>query len=78
MAASEADGWGLWGGSVRGWACRGRRCTRSVGITPLLIGCSATDRVQRDGSGAALHGLGLLDADVAGASEETRALACYR
>ena len=24
-----------------------RRCTRSVGITPLLIGCSATDRVQR-------------------------------
>ena len=47
VAASEADGWGLWGGSVRGWACRGRWCTRSVGITPLLIGCSATDRVQR-------------------------------
>ena len=23
-------------------ACCGRRCTRSVGITPLLIGCSAT------------------------------------
>lgn len=22
--------------------CRGRRCTRSVGIAPLLIGCSAT------------------------------------
>ena len=42
------------------------------------IGCSVTDRVHCDGSGAALHGLGLLDADVAGASEETRALACYR
>ena len=24
-----------------------KRCTRSVGITPLLIGCIATDRVQR-------------------------------
>ena len=30
-----------------------RRYTRSVGITPLLIGCSATERVQRDGTGAA-------------------------
>ena len=30
-----------------------KRCTRSVGITPLLIGCSVTDRVQRDGAGAA-------------------------
>ena len=30
-------------------------CTRSVGITPLLIGCSATERVQCDGTGAALH-----------------------
>ena len=55
-----------------------RRCTRSVGITPLLIGCIATDRVQCDGSGAALPGLGLLGAAVAGASEETRMQACYR
>ena len=53
MAATDADGWGLWGGIARGWACCGRRCTRSVGITPLLIGCSATDRVRRDGTGAA-------------------------
>ena len=32
-----------------------RRNTRSVGITPLLIGCSATERVQRDGTGVAPH-----------------------
>ena len=30
-----------------------RRCTRSVGIAPLLIGCIATDRVYRDVTGAA-------------------------
>ena len=51
VAASEADGWGLWGGIVRDCACCGRWCTRSVGITPLLIGCIATDRVQRDVTG---------------------------
>ena len=55
-----------------------RRCTRSVGITPLLIGCSATDRVYCDGSGAALHGRALLDADVCSLSEETRVQACRR
>ena len=32
-----------WGGvRIRGWACWCGRCTRSVGITPLLFGCSAT------------------------------------
>ena len=36
-----------------------RRCTRSVGITPLLIGCIATERVQRDVTGVALPGLDL-------------------
>ena len=30
----------------------GAWCTRSVGITPLLIGCIATYRVQRDVTGA--------------------------
>ena len=59
MAASEVDGWGLWGGIVRGCACYERRCTRSVGITPILIGCIATDRVYRDVTGAALHDLGV-------------------
>ena len=55
-----------------------KRCTRSVGITPLLIGCSATERVYRDGSGALLPGLGLLDAGMCSVSEETRAQACCR
>ena len=32
-----------WGGvRIRGWACWCGRCTRSVGIAPVLIGCSAT------------------------------------
>ena len=32
-----------WGGvRIRGWACWCGQCTRTVGITPLLIGCSAT------------------------------------
>ena len=53
MAAFDAAGWGLWGGIARGCACCGRRRTRSVGIAPLLIGCTATDRVYRDVTGAA-------------------------
>jgi len=48
VAASDAAGSGVSGGSARGCTCCGRRCTRSVGITPLLIGCIATDRVHRD------------------------------
>lgn len=52
MAAFDAAGWGLWGGIARGWACCGRRRTRSVGTAPLLIGCTATDRVYRDLTGA--------------------------
>ena len=60
----------------------GRECPR-LGLSwevvhPIRRHYTPSDRVHRDGSGAALHGLGLLDADVAGASEETRALACYR
>ena len=32
-----------WGGvHIRGWACWCGRCTRSVGIAPVLNGCSAT------------------------------------
>ena len=32
-----------WGGvRIRGWACWCGQCTRSVGITPLLFGCTAT------------------------------------
>ena len=32
-----------------------QQCTRSVGITPLLFGCSAPQRVQRPTTGAAPH-----------------------
>ena len=42
-----------WQGDPRSCLLSMRRCTRSVGITPLLIGCSATDRVHRDVTGAA-------------------------
>ena len=53
MAASDAAGWGVSAGIARSCACCGRRCTRSVGITPLLIGCIATYRVHCDVTGAA-------------------------
>jgi len=36
---------------VREGACWKWRCTRSVGIAPLLIGCSTPHRVQRPASG---------------------------
>ena len=48
------------------------------GIAPLLIGCTATDRVYRNGTGAALHGRALLGADMCSVSEETRVRGCYR
>ena len=47
-------------------------------VHPIRRHYTPSDRVCRDGSGVALPGLGLLDAGVACASEETRALACYR
>ena len=53
VAASGTAGQGVWGGVARSCGCCGRWCTRSVGITPLLFGCSAPKRVQRDVTGAA-------------------------
>jgi len=44
--------WGVWGGTARSGACILRRCTRSVSITPFLIGCSAPQRVQCPATGA--------------------------
>ena len=39
----------------RAFTCSRLRYTRSVGITPLLFGCSAPQRVQRHATGAAPH-----------------------
>ena len=51
------SGW-LWGRGdsvcrFRVYSCVLGRCTRSVGNAPLLIGCSAPDRVHRPVTGAA-------------------------
>ena len=54
------------------------RVYRDVTGVPRRIGCSATERVYRDGSGALLPGLGLLDAGMCSVSEETRVQACCR
>ena len=65
---------------------RGRRWARVSAITlvadeavhPIRRHYTPSDRVQRDGSGAALHGLGLVDAGMCSASEEDRVQACCR
>ena len=47
-------------------------------VHPIRRHYTPSDRVQRNGSGAALPGLGLLDAGMCSVSEEARAQACYR
>ena len=60
----------------------GRNCSQLcllwVVVHPIRRHYTPSDRVQRDGSGAALHGRALLDADVCSLSEETRVQACRR
>ena len=55
--AGGCPGWLWWGSGslcqLRVCSCVLGRCTRSVGNTPLLFGCSAPYRVQRPISGVA-------------------------
>ena len=62
--------------------CVGSKCPRldlfREAVHPIRRHYTPSDRVQRDGSGVVLHGLGLSHAGVADASEATRVQACYR